>query len=91
MSIPVAPATIVRTNRSWPGTSTTDSLRPDGSCSGAYPSSIEMPRARSCGSRSVSTPVSAAISAVLPWSMWPAVPTVSGVSVTAGSGRSPRR
>ena len=29
--MPVAPATIVRTNRSWPGTSTTDSRRPDGS------------------------------------------------------------
>ena len=28
--MPVAPATIVRTNRSWPGTSTTDSRRPDG-------------------------------------------------------------
>ena len=34
-SRPVAPATIVRTNRSWPGTSTTDSRRPDGSSSGA--------------------------------------------------------
>ena len=33
--MPVAPATIVRTNRSWPGTSTTDSRRPDGSTSGA--------------------------------------------------------
>ena len=29
--MPVAPATIVRTNRSWPGTSTTLSSRPDGS------------------------------------------------------------
>ena len=28
--MPVAPATIVRTKRSWPGTSTTDSRRPDG-------------------------------------------------------------
>ena len=34
-SIPVAPATIVRTKRSWPGTSTTDSRRPPGSVSGA--------------------------------------------------------
>ena len=34
-SIPVAPATIVRTKRSWPGTSTTDSRRPEGSSSGA--------------------------------------------------------
>ena len=37
-------------------------------------------RARfSSGSRSVSTPVRAATSAVLPWSMCPAVPSVSGV------------
>ena len=35
-----------------------------------------MPRAFSCGRRSVSTPVSARTSAVLPWSMWPAVPSV---------------
>jgi hypothetical protein len=31
MSTPVAPATMVRTKRSWPGTSTTDTERPDGS------------------------------------------------------------
>src|SRR4051812_3999588 len=37
-----------------------------------------MPRSRSSGSRSVSTPVSARTSTVLPWSMWPAVPRVSG-------------
>ena len=36
-----------------------------------------MPRAFSSGSRSVSMPVSARTSAVLPWSMWPAVPSVS--------------
>ena len=35
-----------------------------------------MPRAFSSGRRSVSTPVSARTSAVLPWSMWPAVPTI---------------
>ena len=52
--MPVAPASMVRTNRSCPGTSTTDSARPDGS-SGAKPSSMEMPRAFSSGSRSVST------------------------------------
>jgi len=34
-SMPEAPATIVRTKRSWPGTSTTDSRRPPGSSSGA--------------------------------------------------------
>ena len=43
-----------------------------------------MPRARSSGRRSVSLPVSARTSHVLPWSMWPAVPTVSGM-------RRPRR
>src|SRR2546425_1272347 len=35
-----------------------------------------MPRACSSGRRSVSLPVSARTSHVLPWSMWPAVPTV---------------
>src|SRR5215208_7732103 len=39
-----------------------------------------MPRAFSSGRRSVSLPVSAFTSHVLPWSMWPAVPTVSGIS-----------
>ena len=34
-SMPVAPATIVRTKRSWPGTSITDSRRPLGRSSGA--------------------------------------------------------
>ena len=35
-----------------------------------------MPRAFSSGKRSVSMPVSALTSEVLPWSMWPAVPTL---------------
>ena len=35
MSMPVAPETIVRTNRSWPGTSITDSCLPEGMVSGA--------------------------------------------------------
>ena len=52
-SIPVAPATIVRTKRSWPGTSISESRRPSGSTSGAYPRSIEIPRRCSSGSRSV--------------------------------------
>src|SRR3954464_6081828 len=39
-----------------------------------------MPRSCSSGSRSVSLPVSARISAVLPWSTCPAVPSVSGAS-----------
>ena len=38
-----------------------------------------MPRSCSSGSRSVSLPVSARTSHVLPWSMCPAVPTVSGI------------
>src|SRR3954447_17474097 len=42
-----------------------------------------MPRAFSSGSRSVSTPVSAPTSAVLPWSMCPAVPSVSGGAAIA--------
>ena len=54
----------------------------EGSSSGAKPSSIEMPRSLSSGRRSVSLPVSAPTSAVLPWSMWPAVPSVSGGSLT---------
>ena len=37
-----------------------------------------MPRAFSSFRRSASTPVSAFTSAVLPWSMWPAVPTITG-------------
>src|SRR6185369_4748411 len=37
---------------------------------------MEMPRAFSSFRRSVSTPVSAFTSEVLPWSMWPAVPTI---------------
>ena len=49
-----------------PGTSTTPSKMSPGSSSGANPSSIVMPRAFSCGRRSVSTPVSARISDVLP-------------------------
>ena len=51
-----------------------------------------MPRSRSSGSRSVSTPVSARTSAVLPWSMWPAVPSVSGIVTRARVRRAgPRR
>src|SRR6266550_3034940 len=36
-----------------------------------------MPRARSSGRRSASIPVSARRRAVLPWSIWPAVPTTT--------------
>src|ERR1700742_2488517 len=41
--------------------------------------SMEIPRAFSSGSRSVSTPVNARTSAVLPWSMCPAVPSVCAI------------
>ena len=64
-SMPVAPATIVRTSPSWPGTSTTERRRPPARSSGAKPSSMVMPRAFSSGRRSVSMPVSARTSARL--------------------------
>ncbi len=73
-STPVAPASMFLMNRSWPGTSTTPAMRPDGSVRGANPSSIVRPRSCSWRSRSVLTPVSARIKVVLPWSTWPAVP-----------------
>src|SRR5215218_3798242 len=41
-----------------------------------------MPRSCSSGRRSVSVPVSARTSQVLPWSMCPAVPTVSATDGT---------
>src|SRR5207253_8266496 len=43
---------------------------------------MEIPRCCSSGSRSVSLPVSARTSQVLPWSMCPAVPTVSAMART---------
>ena len=68
-SMPVAPASIVRTNPSCPGTSTTPTAPTPGSSRRAKPSSMVMPRRFSSGRRSVSTPVSACTRAVLPWSM----------------------
>ena len=76
-SMPVAPATMVRTSFSCPGTSTTERRSPSPSSSSAKPRSIVMPRSFSSGSRSGSTPVSARTRADLPWSMWPAVPRTS--------------
>ena len=64
-STPVAPANIVRTKASCPGTSTILISTPS-SVSGAKPSSMVMPRRFSSGRRSVSTPVRARTSAVLP-------------------------
>src|SRR6267143_480197 len=46
---------------------------------------MEMPRAFSSLRRSVSTPVNARTSVVLPWSMWPAVPTIIGLSARNGA------
>src|SRR5918994_6128250 len=64
--------------------------RPSVRSSGAYPRSIEIPRACSSGRRSVSFPVSARTSHVLPWSMWPAVPTVSGMARPNSGSRAAR-
>ena len=63
---------------------------PSGRSSWAKPSSIEIPRACSSLSRSVSVPVSSATSAVLPWSTWPAVPRMSGATI-ADSAQGVRR
>ena len=76
-SMPVEPAIIWRTKRSWPGTSTTPSALPSGSSSCAKPSSMVMPRRFSSARRSGSSPVSACTSVDLPWSMWPAVPSTT--------------
>ena len=76
------------TKRSWPGTSTIPMGRPSGSSRSAKPRSMVMPRAFSSGSRSVSMPVSALTSEVLPWSMWPAVPTTTCVDADARLSRS---
>ena len=74
--MPLAPASMFFTKRSWPGTSTKPRLKSLDRARCAKPRSIEMPRRFSSASRSVSTPVSAPTSVVLPWSMWPAVPTM---------------
>ena len=65
-STPVAPASMVRMKASWPGTSTIPTVAAWSRASGAKPSSIVMPRRFSSGRRSVSTPVSARTSEVLP-------------------------
>src|SRR6266702_3674708 len=57
---------------------------PPGSGNGANPRSIVIPRRFSSSQRSVSTPVRAFTSAVLPWSMWPAVPTTKREAGGAG-------
>ena len=77
-SMPVAPATMWRTKRSWPGTSTIPRCRPLGRTRSANPSSMVMPRSFSSFRRSGSTPVRALMRELLPWSMWPAVPRMMG-------------
>ena len=76
-SMPPTPASICLTKRSCPGTSTTPMRRPEGRSMNAKPSSIEMPRFRSSGRRSVLMPLIRSISAVFPWSIWPAVPSIA--------------
>ena len=76
-SIPPAPASMFFMNFSCPGTSTMPACVPSGHSMCAKPSSIVMPRFFSSARRSVSMPVSAFISAVLPWSTWPAVPIIT--------------
>ena len=57
----------------------------------AKPRSMVMPRAFSSGRRSASMPVSARTRVVLPWSMWPAVPTIMAAArpLPGGRGRPP--
>src|SRR5262245_38371742 len=83
-SIPVAPASIFLMNRSCPGTSTTP-RRNSPRSSEANPMSMVIPRAFSSGRRSVSTPVRALTSEVLPWSMWPAVPRIRSLGMSGSS------
>ena len=54
----------------------------------AYPTSIVIPRRRSSGNRSASMPVSARSNVVLPWSMWPAVPTTTVIAASVAAGES---
>ena len=89
-SMPVDPAIIWRTKRSWPGTSTTPSTVPSGSARRAKPSSMVMPRCFSSARRSGSVPVKASTSDDLPWSIWPAVPSTRSVCVRLLMRGSPR-
>ena len=80
-SMPEAPATMWRTKRSCPGTSTMPRCWPEGSVRSANPSSMVIPRSFSSLRRSGSTPVRAFIRALLPWSICPAVPKMMGAVV----------
>src|SRR6266849_3502494 len=91
-STPAAPASMLLTKRSCPGTST-NPKRTLPSSRNAKPRSIVMPRRFSPSSRSGWVPVRASTSEDLPWSICPAVPTMmlfdrsvmSDVSVGKGS------
>jgi hypothetical protein len=85
--MPVAPASMFFTNRSCPGTSTSATFRPEGSVRCAKPKSMEMPRSFSSFRRSVSMPERRRTSAVLPWSMCPAVPMTTGRIRSLADGR----
>ena len=89
-SIPPTPASMFLTNRSCPGTSTISMVSPPGSSRKANPRSIVIPRAFSSGRRSVSMPVRAFTSDVLPWSICPAVPTTTCFGVASLTGEPPR-
>ena len=87
--MPCAPASMLRTKRSWPGTSTNESTGPPASARCAKPRSMVMPRSFSSASRSGSVPVSACTSALLPWSMCPAVPTTNDRGMHGSRTRAP--
>ena len=77
MSIPPTPASMFLTKRSWPGTSTNPRRKPGSRSKLAKPRSMVIPRRFSSAQRSVSVPVRARTRDVLPWSMWPLVPTMT--------------
>ena len=72
--MPPTPASMFLMKRSWPGTSTMLTARPEGSSHQAKPRSMVRPRAFSSAQRSGSMPESAWTRALLPWSTCPAVP-----------------
>src|SRR4030065_1166603 len=76
-SIPQTPATMCLTNFSWPGTSMMPIRIPLGRSKKVNPSSVVIPLSFSSFSRSVSTPVRALTREVFPWSMCPAVPSIT--------------
>src|SRR6202049_845307 len=75
-SMPPTPASMFLMNLSWPGTSMKPKRTLSDASRCAKPRSMEIPRCFSSLRRSVSMPVKARTRAVLPWSMWPAVPMI---------------